>query len=87
MSLGDLLFGGVQGHTGREELLDREIVQVTSNAATLWAWRAEASSRANVAWEASDSARESSEASNSGAPICRRRMSTPEETPRERRGA
>ena len=34
-----------------------------------------------------DSARESSDESNSGAPIWRSRMRTPEETPRERRGA
>ena len=31
----NFLLRGVQGHTGREELLDREIVQVTSNAVTL----------------------------------------------------
>ena len=57
------------------------------SAATSSAWRAEASSRASVACEARDSARESSDESNSGAPIWRSRMRTPEETPRERRGA
>ena len=35
LSLGDLLLGGVQGHTGREELLDREVVQIAPDAITL----------------------------------------------------
>ena len=32
LAASDLLLGGVQGHAGREKLLDREIVQVTADA-------------------------------------------------------
>ncbi len=56
-----------QGHTSREELLDREIganramrSRSSSGPATSWAWRAEAPARGPASPEASDSARESS---------------------------
>ncbi len=73
LSLSDLLLGGVQGHTGREGCWIARICvfsrarydRSSSRAATSWAWRAEASSRARHSPGASDSARKA-QASNSG---------------------